>query len=321
MGCWNHTCAISNLPVMHHDEVYVILLVAERDDDPCKNNCYPTAYWRPYPAYFTGKYDDYGAVEECTGPMLNTIIEAVRKDLIEVEQGENEYHDIPVKKADFNLELLFEANHENRLFVKAWDAAWEARDGRPIKRRMEHIVIRKAVFEKILSEFKIELYNYTTKERGIYGAEQLKADGIKTFTEKLNKIKELETRKEAGEDVKLELNRLIFMAELSLDRSPFGNAFEELFRFVPNAAQDIKYEIMENRDESKIADYVEQIANLYWLGVFMGRNRRVWTPTCGAGSQDMETDTHRLLAQITLDEAHKIEKMYDEEYGEEDGED
>jgi hypothetical protein len=65
-----------------------------------------------------------------------------------MELGENEYHDIPVKKGEFNIDLLFESDHEQRLFIhNPLKTHYDMRD----KVRIKHIVIRKEVYDGIIN--------------------------------------------------------------------------------------------------------------------------------------------------------------------------
>ena len=78
------------------------------------------------------------------------IIDALRKNLAELETGENRYHDIAVKRDHFNVDMFFEACHENRLFVDTCRKI-------PVKFTM----MRKDIVDGILEKF--SLYDYRTK--------------------------------------------------------------------------------------------------------------------------------------------------------------
>jgi len=114
MGCWSGTCAISNLHVRASQRVTVFLLLENKEE---RSFCYGNALYDLCPIPFYGEYNDYGAVEKCHGFGLDLVVDALRSQLYEFGQGPNEYHDCIVTKKDFNLELLFEADHEDRLGV------------------------------------------------------------------------------------------------------------------------------------------------------------------------------------------------------------
>ena len=139
MGSWNHTCAVTNLPIMYGEEIEVILLKSQTSPRDRASSCYPYAYHTPIPLTFHGKYNDYGAVEECEGVARDIIVDALRDNLYEMEMGENEYHDIPAKKDDFDIDMLFNLDHEGRLFIKNPLSGFA---DEPESLRVKHIVVR-----------------------------------------------------------------------------------------------------------------------------------------------------------------------------------
>lgn len=115
MGCWNGTCAVSNLHVTAGQKVMVLMLLKNTE---ARSFCYGNALYEVCPVPFYGKYNDYGAVEDCEGFGLNIVIEALRSRLYEFGQGPNSSHDIVVNQANFNIDLLFDADHEDRLGIQ-----------------------------------------------------------------------------------------------------------------------------------------------------------------------------------------------------------
>src|SRR5271165_3292639 len=98
MGCWNATCVVSNLHIKHGQRVAVFMISRKpKMYSYCYNNSYYTLCSLP----FYAKYNDYGGGEDCSGPGLPYILDAIRDNLDEMEQGENPYHDIQVKKEGF----------------------------------------------------------------------------------------------------------------------------------------------------------------------------------------------------------------------------
>ena len=97
MGCWNKTCGLSKLHIYAGDPVYVFVIEQNLDHD----RCYSTAFWSPILAPFESVYNDYGGGENSGGVWFQHIMDGVRAKLIEQEVGENEYHDIAVKREGF----------------------------------------------------------------------------------------------------------------------------------------------------------------------------------------------------------------------------
>lgn len=145
MGCWNKTCGLSKLHIFAGDPVYVFVIEQNLDHE----RCYSTAFWSPALIPFESKYDDYGGGEESGGVWLPYIMEALKNSLIEQEVGENEYHDIAVKRDEFNEELFFESTHEGRLLTKDW---------RGNSREVDFVMFRKDVVDDILTNLEIDKY-------------------------------------------------------------------------------------------------------------------------------------------------------------------
>lgn len=112
MGSWNATCSLSNLPIEPGTDVWLAVL----EQSPGQDRCYSTALWRPVPLLARAVYADYG---ECTDhdTGFELVLNGIRKSLVELSQGENEYHDIAVTADKFDATLFWDAVHEQRLKV------------------------------------------------------------------------------------------------------------------------------------------------------------------------------------------------------------
>ena len=307
MGCWNHTCAITNLPVMYNDPVYVILLLKQEDDDSL---CYPTAFWRPLPFYFEGKYNDYGAVEKCHGPMLDDIIQAFKNCLHEMEVGENEYHDIPVKRDNFTIETLFNADHENRLNI-------DYKFSTPSQ--VKHIVIRKNVFEKLISQFPLEYYDDELNKR----VSQTYDERLElVISELLKKLKKYDEQFLASLPQNITIEEMSILgtggykqmsAESIVDKVVSKYLDSDLIRYTPMfGVKKLLVDLYYKGDIDKIKLVMEQLTKLSILSFFMSCSRKVWSPQSGAGSQDSDTFSQVLLSNITIDEAAEFNKRFEE---------
>ena len=114
MGSWNGTCAVSNLHIRYGQDVVVLMLAKNNNTDSyCYNNSHYDLCYVP----FYGKYNDYGAVEDCHGFGMNIVVDSLRRKLYRFGQGPNSFHDIEVNKDNFDIDKLFEADLENRLGI------------------------------------------------------------------------------------------------------------------------------------------------------------------------------------------------------------
>lgn len=187
MGSWNHTCAVSNLHVCCGNEVVVFMLA---QNHTTRSFCYSNAHYDLCPIPFYGKYDDYGGVDECNGAGLNVVIDSIRSRLYEMGEGANQYHDCEVRKDSFDVAKLFEADHEDRLFVHDYSRSWnqdsyslrqleKKAEENPLtpsqqfeldrlanaisrsqdpRRRVTHVVVRADILKEILDNWYVEKY-------------------------------------------------------------------------------------------------------------------------------------------------------------------
>lgn len=246
MGCWNGTCAISNLHVKAGQKVAVFLLL--KNNEP-KTFCYGNALYDLCPVPFYGEYNDYGAVENCHGFGLNMVVEALRSQLYEFGQGPNPYHDPVVNRKNFNLDVLFEADHEDRLGVQhtplynsdAYDIRQleeekEKNNGltpeqnfeldrliNKIKkvdtfRQVTHVIVHGDVFDSILEKWYIEEYVGDGKGTKGYGNNYnhlYYKDLIGSIPEYINRVKAAADELEKARlDLQLQVNGAVVDASL-----------------------------------------------------------------------------------------------------------
>jgi hypothetical protein len=65
MGCWNGTCAVTNLPIWAGDPIRLILTLQQSDKQgDGAGFCYSDDYWAPVALPVKGTYNDYGGIED-----------------------------------------------------------------------------------------------------------------------------------------------------------------------------------------------------------------------------------------------------------------
>lgn len=303
MGCWNHTCAITNLPIYAGEKVEVILL-KNRGEYDGSSFCHPDAYHLPIPLTFSGIYDDYGAVEDCEGVALELIVESLRKHLVEMEVGENKYHDIPAKKDEFNIDKLFELDHEGRLFIINQKMMHDMRDGI----RVKHIVVRKEVYDGIISGMTFERWDREKSETYYTGYDDLVKE-YEQFTKDIDDIRALDP-----DDFKRRYWRMdgkigeTFIGGLIAYRGQGTYGMD-----YPLHVVETLFDMRDNGNED-FAAMLDNAVRLSMLSCFIEGARKSWVVPSGAGSQDGNTNYQTLCANLTLTSA----KIVDNYYGEED---
>lgn len=298
MGCWNHTCAVTGLPIYESEEVEVIMLLASAHPEQA-SHCYPTSYHIPIPLTFQGQYNDYGAVENCKGIALPVLINAIRDNMVELEVGENKYHDIAAKKDEFDVDKMFELDHENRLFIFQYPMQHDMRNCIPLK----HIVVRKTVYDTIVESCKLE---YWDKETSTTMFRQLK-DLRKEYDLFLKDVNNVMNGAEA--DIEWAIRKRIgdtTVAELISFRDMTASSFNKLLTI-----NEIIVSMVENKTEN-IKDFIDNAVRFALFAWFIEDTRREWHVPSGVGSQNDNTENHVLAANLTISEAKKLKNYWNE---------
>lgn len=322
MGCWNGTCGLTELPIVEGTDIFVFPVVESYRD----SFCYSTALYRPSILPFRAKYNDYGAGEDCTGVALPYLMEGIREQLVELELGENEYHDIAVKRDGFDVDMFFEACHEKRLMFKN---PLRAYDGESKTKDVFFTMIRKDVIDRLWNEWTFDMY----KMKDIPVPEGFETDNYYFKNITYAKLAELIPEyMEACSANAIDLKEDMFL------KAKDGLNEEELVKF-NRAVASIKYRtFFDDRDLhilsdiyshafgssgwadggfSDIADIRDIIVDEYMNGnkevayslmreamigsmvkSFMESTRKVWLPVMHQGSQSEEYNEYRLLTKI-----------------------
>lgn len=275
MGSWNKTCGLSNLHITAGTPVYVFML---EQNDVATDRCYSTAFWRPTLLPFLSQYNDYGGGEN-SHKNINYILDGLKSKLVEMDIGENQYHDIAVKADEMNEELLFEAVHEGRLKVRC---------GRDVV-QVDFTMIRKDVVDRICNNWVQTIYVGDGNGTIGYGRNYIEhkfsdvLDAVPGFVEELMAIS-------TPFGVYDKLDRPDYKHPLSryLGRSDYR--FGTIVRL---------HELIQSLVDAGQREHVESTLRDYLLGsfinAFMDECRKVWIPGCHEGSQSMEHTPYRVL--------------------------
>jgi nuclear transport factor 2 (NTF2) superfamily protein len=328
MGSWNKTCGLSRLHITAGEPVYVFVLEKGKDSS---DRCYSTALFSPLLLPFESVYDDYGGGEDSSGPGLELILNGLRKNLIEMEQGENEYHDIHVKSDGFDATKFFEAVHEGRLSVKGWR-------GEP--NRVDFVMIRKDVAQHIFDTWEREHYVGNGKGTGGWGNDyvfykfaDVLAD-IPAFMDRLeSKLKDDGDLVESAGDEKAAaairrmnlrfrlydgLASMYAWEERDQNKVSWYMMHDTFYRYssivhIHEAIVDLVEQGKRQEAEELLTEHLKAV----YIDSFYHATRNVWAPGCHEGSQSQDHDGYRVLVSAITKvlDAEKVE--YDKENGEE----
>lgn len=341
MGCWNGTCGLSGLPIIEGEEIYVFPIV----EGYSNSFCYATALYSPMIIPFRAKYNDYGAGEDCSGIGLDLIINSLKKDLIEMDLGENKYHDIPVKRENFDVDAFFEIVHKKRLAI---DNPLKGYPDQKKTRDVFFTMVRKDVVDRLWNEWTFDQYKmkddiipegFETDKYYIKNITYAKlAELIPNFMEfcsnkgissLISKADSIIKEDDLDAENKREILRDHFTKHYFFSGSrnhmlsdTFGHVFSSdyasgKFENSHRFKEEILNKYFNNDKEGAYALMHEALIGIM-VNSFMESTRKIWTPVMHQGSQSEEYAEYRLMNKITNDVMKARESEFEEDEEEDD---
>jgi len=303
MGCWNETCMISNLHIKGDQEVVVFVLTRnEKEYSP--NFCYNNALYSVFPIPFYAKYNEYGGADECHGVGLDFVMDTIKDQLVEKEVGDNEYHDIEVKRDGFDTEKFFDACHENRLFIKEH-----------VKEHLvDRVMIHKGIFDHILETQQYEQYMGYEEPYLYYKFADVVADLPEYIRRAKIKYKDQQLAFDDPLLAKYFMNPFNGLFEKNEIGQPEFNLAAEWLRYLDNYSyksplfipKEDLIELLEVKSEEELVAFFTEYLKGRAIDEFISNTRKLWVPQSGKGSQGDDHAPYRLLIEA-------MTKVLDEE--------
>lgn len=308
MGCWNKTCGLSNLHITAGTPVYVFVLEKNKTYD----HCYSTGLFSPLLLPFESVYDDYGGGEDSSGFALPFVMKGLKDNLFEMELGENEYHDIAVKKEGFDDKLFFEACHEDRMQIQG------RFDAEPTQ--VYFTMMRKDVVDAILEKRVLE--DYVGGGNGTCGWNN---NYIKyKFSDIVASVRPLIER--LLDDIaksESEYFRFAVFDRMHQYRNEFHAAkylsgdshrYSRIVDIRATATRALEIGTVEsiNKLEGLLIEHIKGV----FIDSYMNAARKTWIPGGHEGSQSSSAGALRLMSNIIVDIIDKERAEWMEEMGE-----
>jgi hypothetical protein len=245
--------------------------------------CSTSALYSVCPLLFEGKYTDYGAVSDLSG-CIDLILSSLKSQVIEMDVGENEYHDIAIKRDTFDEKMIFTASNKNRLFV-----AHHWNKNKAIS--LHPVIIHGSVYREILDKYI--------------------ADSDDTFQDIVDKIPSFVLKIRQHIEKKDVIGHHLDVETIwSWEEQQTNIAARWISR---HSGLEGEYTSLLINKEKILMDYIKagdwgsvetlyiEILKVSFLNNFMYATRKMWTPQCGAGNSNGELYPYEFLAKTILD--------------------
>lgn len=316
MGCWNKTCGLSNLHITAGTPVYVFVLEEDRDS----SNCYTTSLFSPLLLPFESVYNDYGGGEDSSGVALPFILDALKSSLVEMPLGENRYHDIEITREKFDIDLFFEAVHEDRLMIKHHPSEREPTE-------VTFTMFRKDIVDAILEQRVI--VEYVGNGRGNYAKYDSKLDYsryhykdiVKDIRPLIDQMRAKIAAADPSEAIYMPYGMLSKVCDYQSENLAARWLGQDNYRY--SRLVDIRMAVTTALKADTESAYrllelllTEHVKALF-IESFMTAARKTWIPGGHEGSQSESGAALRLLARATIDLLDQERARYIAEHGEE----
>lgn len=278
MGCWNITCAISNLPINYNDRVVAFVIEGETNDLPLGLGfTEPDLYFKPVTLPYFGVYNEYGSLRDYKGnfkQMDNYFKERADK---KYECYDREFVSKELNMSDISMRELFDYITRGTIMCKGsgFDTEMEP---------VGMVFFKQSVLNELIEDLKKE------------GDYRLDLIG-ELFDDYIMNLK-VELSRCLGRFKESEVSHNVFMAHARMHLSGRNSALKD---FIGKLVFD---------GELNLDCIKESVMYMGYINVLMYRLRKSWMPQCGIGSQDYTNSSYSVLGKIMTSEYEKEREEY-----------
>jgi hypothetical protein len=311
MGCWNKTCGLTTLPIMSGERTYVFVLERVKE---ITDHCYSTHLYSPLLLPFESTYNDYGGGEDSGGPAFQLIMDAIKRQLVEMPVGENQYHDIAVSREAWGEELFFESIHEDRLRVNY------RHDGGS---EVSFVMMRKDVIDDLLETYEFE--EYVGEGKGTRGYknsyERYRFADLVAGIDPLLDAAERIMKEEKWGWPRLDMVVFRYLEEPNTkNRAAAWLRNDESYRYSSIVmVRSHIVELLKQGDRETARELLIEHLKAMFVNTFMEITRKSWIPGSNEGSQQEDFKPYRALISAMNKAMDARDSRYAEEYGDDDG--
>lgn len=301
MGCWNETCALTNLPIFIDEDVVMLVTIPYMTTDYSHLHYWDDAAPMVLPIY--GKYDDYGSIKDCTmSDMTRTVLETT--PMFIKDNGAYE-------PFDFQMNQFAHLIERKRLYIKN-TSVYKNKEDEYLQLGL--VMYHKGAFELVCDDIANRIpcghdeafYNVLKKSF----AHKLKANRVK-FIKKEAALRKLQDTFRNPEMTDEETRKSLLSDIVVIKPTWSENTF---MRFIlANNYDSIIYNTDDSDCDNLIANYVDELAKAVCFFYGLSLLRKSFYGFSGKGSQDSEMYLHERLAKWTISHVEKARKKSYEE--------
>lgn len=300
MGCWNGTCALSNLPIFYKDPVRVVLLRQQLHAVAAESFCTPDHLWEPLGVPLRGLYDDYGAVTKADTSGLGALF--LKEDLQPyVQIVSDEFKGFVVdREALFagDWESFFEHVERGRMHTKK---CFRFSESSPTTAIISQALIHEDIYQA-MTRF---TWTQWTPDMETIDRRRLCEEAREYLLSLVDDVQQDRIDPDGA------FHRDAVRRHVTIRESPsifrqamFGRpqetglnaTYDFQLRQRCAAASDIKKDFL---DDKLVLDFMNDLVDFRLVHEVMNTGRRFWSPQSGAGSQDDRCAAQTLLADAT----------------------
>jgi len=331
MGCWNGTCAISNLPITWNEPVKLVFLQGEYKYFGMSAFYDATDFMAPAFLPIDAIYNDYGSVENVKENWNTEIITKYFKRRYGSQVKHKHNKEELVETTIENVTYLIERGLSNSVEIleqytptdigpapdqndmekyKEWLDKY-IDNTKKDKKPLSFVLVRKDVWDKlvtVMGNYKNGFYHSFHVELDDYGKKlTFKEFLLFELNAKLEKYKE-------SKNITDPIKRLTFDL-IKADLSPFREQYSKENTILANEYHEYFFNNIDNEKLKNqiINDWLEyKLINL-----FMNYTRKAWSLHPGAGSQNTGWNLYAAFSKVINEISIEKQKEYNDEYGEE----
>lgn len=313
MGCWNQTCAVTNIPINGDTDVMGFFLESsEFFEADAYGTSYPDTLWSPVFIPFAGKYNDYGFMEDMDEKWFKRNITALKHINTQIVPDERDNESIEITTNN-----VFDLIHAGRLFTV--NNLRHTDESYPRQKTVGFMMVHKRVYDHMSKEINSWAYNTPVTYMDIYN------EGMELI-EYWMKQKENKDEDQDEDDKFYSPKSLANIIRMGIpgknDDWKTRNKFQS-FCSVSSRSDKVSsiiikmIEIFYKKGElDNIHEALKEVSKFMVFNSNMSTLRRQYFPPSGQGSQGTSYKQHIEIAQVAIDimnDRIEYEKKWDVE--------